>query len=225
MANARSEQKADEDLLEAVVMDESQPPRDYVQRGPGFPIMDQFGRKGQNHRNGMDRMTDKAVLEWASESTLRWAKRAYATLYPEWMKTIIISREIDAYWKEYEFRTGDYPDDRIAEIIRFRNRFDRPMYKAEFQHMMRVSRKKLGYQSGEWVGSNYLKAYTAAWTWKNGDPKVYKVEFDHDFTSSEWFLDFHIDHPAKPEDRSYKYHWSNLQVGRSIPIHCFPRHS
>jgi hypothetical protein len=120
-AITRSEQKKEIELMEAVVMDESGPPRNYVQRGPGHPIIDQFGQKGQTHLTGMDRMTNKEVLEWASESTLRWAKRAYAALYPEWLKTIIISKEVDSYWKEYEFRTDNYPDDRIAELIRFRN--------------------------------------------------------------------------------------------------------
>jgi hypothetical protein len=146
-------------------------------------------------------------------------------MYPEWLQTIIISKEVDAYWKEYEFRVDNYPDDRIAELIRFRNRYDRPMYKSEFQYMKRVDRKKMGYEYGEWVDSNYLKAYTASWTWKNGDPKVHKVEFDRDFTASEWFLHFHIGHPAKPVDKGYRLHCSLLNENRRLPIHRFPQHS
>jgi hypothetical protein len=174
---------------EAVVMDESKPRVTYPQSGLGHPIIDQFGCKGQHHRNGMNRMTNKEVLEWASESTLRWAKQAYSELYPEWLKTKIISDDVDANWKTYEYRTSQYPDDRIAELIRFRNHYDRPMYKSEFQHTLKVDRKKIGYDMGEWQGSNYLRAYHVAWQQVNGDPTKHKVEFDRDFTSSEWFLD------------------------------------
>jgi hypothetical protein len=94
----------------------------------------------------MERMTNKEVLEWASEATLRWAKRAYANLYPEWYKTIIISGEIDAYWKAYdkhEKGSNLFLDDPIAELICFRNHYDCPMYKSEFQHMMKVDCEKL----------------------------------------------------------------------------------
>jgi hypothetical protein len=99
------------------------------------------------------------------------------------------------------------------------------MYKSEFQYMMKADRKKMGYEYGEWVGSNFLKAYTAVWTWKNGNPQEHKVEFDRDFTSSEWFLTFHIGHPAKPVDNGYSFHCSTLNEDRRIPIHRFPKHS
>jgi hypothetical protein len=139
---------------EAVVMDEFKPPVVYPQRGPGFPILDKFGRKGQQYRRGMELMTTKQVLEWASDATLCWAKKAYATMYPIWYNNEIVSPEVNKYWKAYEkHEKGNvFPDDHIAELIRFHNHYDCPMYEAEFHYMMKVDCKKLGYNAGDWKG-------------------------------------------------------------------------
>jgi hypothetical protein len=157
----------------------------------------------------------------------RWAQRVYATMYPIWYNNIIVSREVNKYWKAYEKHDAEnaFPDDRIAELIRFRNHYDRPMYPSEFQYMMKMERKKLGYHAGEWKGTPYQKAYYLSWQQVNGEPRDHIVEYDRDFTSSAWFMDYHIGHLDKPVDKPYSKHWGFLQVRGRIPINRFPQYS
>ncbi len=166
----------------------------------------EFGRHCYSDIAGISSLSSDRIIGRANNSQIGFAKAQFSILYKKWINKMIISPEVNEFWKRYETdddKEGIISVDRLGEMIRFYATSKHPMTSDDFDALMRLDRKKRGYMNGEWSNSEYLHQWRISWRGVYGHigdrrdipTAVVGALFDEAFMKDKFYLSYHIGHP------------------------------